>query len=120
MADTLAPGTWFQHLDDIVPKLDAKGTQYILSHKLNSIDEKGIVIEPVKLDKNRKPVSQGKPYHVDADVVVLSLGARSVNSLAKELEGKVKNLYVIGDAKKVGRIADATREAYDVAIHTIK
>ena len=120
MADTLAPGTWFQHLDDIVPKLDEKGTQYILSHKLNSIDEKGIVIEPVKLDKNRKPVSQGKPYHVDADAVVLSLGARSVNSLAKELEGKVKNLYVIGDAKKVGRIADATREAYDVAIHTIK
>lgn len=40
MSDTLAPGTWFQHLDDIVPKLDAKGTEYILSHKLNSIDEK--------------------------------------------------------------------------------
>lgn len=40
MSDTLAPGTWFQHLDDIVPKLDAKGTEYILSHKLNLIDER--------------------------------------------------------------------------------
>ena len=120
MSDTLAPGTWFQHLDDIVPKLDAKGTEYILSHKLNLIDEKGIVIEPVKLDKHQKTVSQGKPYHVDADAVVLSLGARSVNSLAKELEGKVQNLFVIGDAMKVGRIADATREAYDVAIHKLK
>lgn len=47
-------------------------------------------------------------------------GARSVNSLAKELEGKVQNLFVIGDAMKVGRIADATREAYDVAIHKLK
>ena len=80
---------------------------------------KEALIEPVKLDKNRKPISQGKPYHVDADAVVLSLGARSVNALAKELEGKFE-LFVIGDAKKVGRIADATREAYDVAIHKLK
>lgn len=120
MADRLAPGVWFQHLDDVVPKLDAKGTNYILSHKLNSIDEKGIVIEPVKLDKKRKVKSVGKPYHFDCDAVVLSLGARSVNTLGKELEGKFQNLYVIGDANKVGRIADATSAAYDVAIHKIK
>ena len=120
MADRLAPGVWFQHLDDVVPKLDAKGTNYILSHKLNSIDEKGIVIEPVKLDKKRKVKSVGKPYRFDCDAVVLSLGARSVNTLGKELEGKFQNLYVIGDANKVGRIADATSAAYDVAIHKIK
>ena len=120
MADRLAPGMWFQHLDDVVPKLDAKGTNYILSHKLNSIDEKGIVIEPVKLNKKRKVKSVGKPYRFDCDAVVLSLGARSVNTLGKELEGKFQNLYVIGDANKVGRIADATSAAYDVAIHKIK
>lgn len=120
MADTLAPGTWFQHLDDIVPKLDAKGTNYILSHKLNSIDEKGIVLEPVKLNKNKKAKSIGKPSHFDFDAVVLSLGARPVNALAKSIEGKFENLYVIGDASKVGRIADATSAAYDVAIHKIK
>ena len=120
MASTLAPGTWFQHLDDVLPKLDAKDTNYLLSHKLNAIDEKGVVLEAVKLDKKRRAKSAGKPIHFDCDAVVLSLGARPVNTLEKELEGKVNNLYVIGDAKKVGRIADATRAAYDVAVHKIK
>lgn len=120
MADTLAPGTWFQHLDDVVPKLDEKGTQYILSHKLNSIDEKGIVIEPVKMGKDRKPIGLGDAMHFDCDAVVLSLGARPVNGLAKELEGKTQKLFVIGDASKIGRIADATAKAYDVAVNQIK
>ncbi len=120
MADTLAPGTWFQHLDDVVPKLDAKGTNYILSHRLNSIDENGVVLEPVKLDKHKKAKSIGASAHFDFDAVVLSLGARPVNALAKSLEGKYDNLFVIGDASKVGRIADATRQAYDVAVHKIK
>lgn len=120
MAQTLAPGTWFQHLDDVVPKLDAKDTNYILSHKLVSIDEKGVVLQPVRLDKNKKAKPFGKPAHFDFDAVVLSLGARSVNDLAKSFEGKFDNLYVIGDAQKVGRIADATSQAYDVAIHKIK
>ncbi|MGN0744801.1 MAG: FAD-dependent oxidoreductase [Christensenellales bacterium] len=120
MAQTLAPGTWFQHLDDVVPKLDAKDTNYILSHKLVSIDEKGVVLQPVRLDKNKKAKAFGKPAHFDFDAVVLSLGARSVNDLAKSFEGKFDNLYVIGDAQKVGRIADATSAAYDVAVHKIK
>ncbi len=120
MADTLAPGTWFQHVNDVLPKLDAKDTKYVLSHKLVSIDEKGVVLQPVKLNKNKKPVNKGEAKHYDFDAVVLSLGARSVNPLEKELEGKYENLFVIGDAKKVGRIGDATAQAYDVAIRKIK
>lgn len=56
---------------------------------------------------------------MDADAVVLSLGARPVNTLAKELEGKVAKLFVVGDAAKVGRIAEATASAYDVAMNKI-
>ena len=111
MADTVAPGTWFQHIDDAMPKLEKAGAKFMLSTKLVSIDEKGAVVEGVK-DK--------KQSRVDADAVVLSLGARPVNGLAKELEGKVKDLFVVGDADKVGRIAHATAEAYDVAMNKIK
>ena len=111
MADTVAPGTWFQHIDDAMPKLEKAGAKFMLSTKLVSIDEKGAVVEGVK-DK--------KQSRVDAEAVVLSLGARPVNGLAKELEGKVKNLFVVGDADKVGRIAHATAEAYDVAMNKIK
>ena len=111
MADTVAPGTWFQHIDDAMPKLEKAGAKFMLSTKLVSIDGKGAVVEGVK-DK--------KQSRVNADAVVLSLGARPVNGLAKELEGKVKNLFVVGDADKVGRIAHATAEAYDVAMNKIK
>ncbi|MCQ2603046.1 MAG: NAD(P)/FAD-dependent oxidoreductase, partial [Clostridia bacterium] len=48
MLDEVAKGVWFQHKDDALPKLNAAGTEFILSHKLCSIDEKGITICPVK------------------------------------------------------------------------
>lgn len=120
MASSIAPNTWFQHTDDVLPKLDKFGTKYITSHKLNSIDEKGITIQPVKIGKNKKPVCIGDAKHYDFDAVILSLGARPVNALAQEFEGKFDNLYVIGDAKRIGRIADATAAGYDVAVHKIK
>lgn len=111
MADTVAPGTWFQHVDDAMPKLEKAGAKFMLSTKLVSIDAKGALVQDVK---------SGKQSRVDADAVVLSLGARPVNGLAKQLEGKVKALYVVGDADKVGRIANATAAAYDVAMNKIK
>ena len=81
-----------------------------MSHRLVCIDEKGVTIEPVKVKKN-KVKAVGDIERIDCDAVVLSLGAKSVNDLAKSLEGKFDNLFVIGDAKKVGRIADATSQA---------
>ena len=75
-----------------------------------SIDEKGIEVAGTK---EKKPA----PRHIDCDAVVLSLGSRPVNNLAKELEGKVERLFVVGDASKVGRIANATAAAYNVAVN---
>lgn len=71
------------------------------------------------MGKDKKPIGLGDAMHFDCDAVVLSLGARPVNGLAKALEGKTQNLFVIGDASKIGRIADATSKAYDVAVHQI-
>lgn len=119
MSQTLAPGTWFQHLDDIVSKLDKRDVQYIIGQRLQRIDEKGIVLQPVKISKG-KIIAQGGEMHVDCDAVVLSLGAHSVNTLESQLKEKCERLFVIGDARKVGRIADATAQAYDVAVHKIK
>lgn len=106
MSDSIAPGTWFQHLDDIMPKLDSKGTQYVTSNKLTEIDESGLVVEDL---------ASGKTSHMDFDAVILSLGARSEKSLADKLPNLKGKVHVIGDAGKVGRIADATGEAYTLA-----
>lgn len=111
MADSVAPGTWFQHLDDALPKLEKAGAVFMLGTKLVSIDAKGVNVCTVKKKKEGR---------IDCDAVVLSLGARPVNDLAKKLEGKYERLFVVGDAAKVGRIAAATSTAYDVAMNKIK
>ena len=131
MMGDIAPGVWFQHKDDVMPKLNAKGTEYYTSHKLVSIEEDGVIIQPVVNVKNRnykKELKEGKPasktiakpcgdeVKIEADAVVLSLGVKSNNSLTEELKGKYDGrVFTIGDAVKSGRIADATRMAYEVA-----
>ena len=51
------------------------------------------------------------------DDVVIALGLKSENKLAKELlAADPMNTYVIGDADKVNNIRYATRTAYDAVL----
>lgn len=50
------------------------------------------------------------------DSVVLALGTRNYNPLEKSLKDIVKEVYVIGDAKKAGKVYAATHESVDVAM----
>ena len=53
---------------------------------------------------------------VTVDEVVLSLGVRPVNALAKALENQYPYVVTVGDACKSGRIADAVHSAYDAVM----
>ncbi len=106
MADSIAPGTWMQHIDDCMPRLKAAGTKFITGHKLCSIFHDHIELNAVGTDNLRL---------VDTDFVVLSLGVRSDNSLYDSLKSRFERVFVIGDAEKTGRIADATAAGYQVA-----
>lgn len=117
MAPTIAPGTWFQHVDDAMTRLEGHAS-FLTSKKLISIDESGVNLRSV-VHKGKKIKEKGDIEHVDADAVVLSLGAKSENSLAKALEGKFERLFVIGDADHVGRISEATAAAYETAVHKL-
>lgn len=115
MADALAPSTWFQHRDDCIPKLEKCGVRFVLNTKLESIDEKGVNL--VKVKKTKRGFEEtGERSKLECDAVVLSLGSRPVNALYKELKGKYERLYLIGDAGKVGRIADATAAGYAAGV----
>ncbi|MEG0049671.1 MAG: FAD-dependent oxidoreductase [Clostridia bacterium] len=111
MAKEIAPTAWFQHKIDILPKLVAADTKLITSAKLCTIGKDSITLEDVATGK--------KTVH-SCDSVVLSLGSRSENQLYEKLKGSLKNVYLIGDAKKVGNIASATAEAYRVATQELK
>ncbi|RKZ01980.1 oxidoreductase [Candidatus Fermentibacteria bacterium] len=50
----------------------------------------------------------------DIDVIVVSAGMKSVNTLGKELQGSIP-VKVIGDAEKVGNAQSAIRDGYLVA-----
>ncbi len=108
MADKISPQTYSQHKDDIMPRLRKHNVRLITGHKLTQITEDSIIIESIA-DK--------KVQTVKADNVVLSVGVKSEDRLYKELEGTRKNVYLVGDAKNAGRIAQATRSAYEIAMN---
>lgn len=51
------------------------------------------------------------------DSVVLALGTRNYNPFGEEIKKIVPEVYVIGDAKKAGKVYAATHEAVDVAMN---
>ena len=107
MASEIAPGTWMQHKDDILPKLEKAGTVIMTNEKLAEIRKGYVVTQNVKTMENSS---------VEADRVVLALGSRPEANLAELLKNEGFRPYVIGDCNKVGRIADATKAAYETVI----
>ena len=49
------------------------------------------------------------------DKIVIATGMKSYHPLVEELEGKIP-VYLIGDAKKVGKAQDAIRDAFVTAM----
>ncbi len=108
MADEIAPGTWFQLVDDEMERLTKTDTKFETGSKLVSIGEDGIVTEDVKTGKRR---------FIPADYLVLSLGVRPAAKLARELdELSVTRIWSVGDAMKSGTIADACHSAFDAVM----
>jgi len=104
MAKTIAPGTWMQHVDDIMPRLKTKQVKFYTSKKLVEIHRNYITIETADRKKAKSSMQ--------CEQVVLSLGVRSENELYKSLQPLYDRLFLIGDANKPGRIAEATEAAY--------
>jgi len=57
----------------------------------------------------------GSDVRIDADTVVLAMGARPENSLAASLQSLGIAVRVIGDANKVGRIGEAIDDGFKLA-----
>ena len=96
MADKIAPGAWFQQLDDALPVLEKAGTEFLTSHKLLSVSSSGIELENLK---------ENKAVAIKVDLVVLSLGVRSDNSLYNDIKSSDSyKVYNIGDSNKMNPI----------------
>lgn len=108
MADEIAPGTWFQLVDDEMERLSGTGTKFETGSKLISVGDDGVITEDVRTGKRR---------YIQADYLVLSLGVRPAGKLARELdEMSLRRIWRVGDAMKSGTIADACHSAYDTVM----
>jgi 2,4-dienoyl-CoA reductase-like NADH-dependent reductase (Old Yellow Enzyme family)/thioredoxin reductase len=106
MLSQIGPDAFGQHLDDILPRLNAYKVDFIAGQKLIKINTNSIIMANT---------SSGQQSEENIDNVVLSVGVKSNDKLAKELQPHFERIYTIGDASKVGRIAHAVRDGFDTA-----
>ncbi|MBU3227300.1 NAD(P)/FAD-dependent oxidoreductase [Clostridium algidicarnis] len=104
MQNKIGPDAYLPNLIDVTTRLKKHNVEMIPSMKLVEIKENEVSLQNTKDNtiSNR-----------DADVVVLSLGSVSNNSMINELEKIVPIVRVLGDAEKPGRVAEAMHTAFE-------
>lgn len=89
----------------LLKRLAGLGVQTVTGKKTVEVTGNGVVC----VDKQwRKSVITG-------DKVIFAVGSRPNDGLLSDLQGRIKELYVIGDARVPGKIIDAVSEAYRLA-----
>jgi len=78
-----------------------KNVVMVIGRKVVGIDEKGVQV--VNTDNNKKEL-------IKADWVVIAVGTKPVNTLVSALEGKIPELYSIGDCNQPRVIMEAVYE----------
>jgi pyruvate/2-oxoglutarate dehydrogenase complex dihydrolipoamide dehydrogenase (E3) component len=90
----------------LLHRLEQLGVKVLVGARVEAIGDLGVLVNV----GGRQRLLEGFTS------IVLAAGSRPVNSLAKELEGVVNELYTVGDAREVARIADATAQAAEAAL----
>lgn len=106
MLPNIGPGMYTPNLIDIVTRLKKYGVTLLPSCKLNEVTAMGVKAENMK---------DNTPIELPADQVVLSLGVKNDPGYTKMLRENFDNVRILGDACKVGRIAQAVQAGYEAA-----
>lgn len=89
----------------LMDELSQGKVKIITGAEIQKITDRGVTA----VDKSANPIT------IEGDTVVLALGVKPVSELGRELAGKIKEVYTIGDSRKPGRILDAISNGYAVA-----
>jgi len=96
-ASQLAAGAYPGIGRALLARLRAKKVEFITEHDVQEIQPTGLTL----VDK------KGRQSFHQADLIVLARGAVPVRELADQLQGKVPELYIIGDSAEVRNIQAA-------------
>ncbi|MCJ7604397.1 MAG: FAD-dependent oxidoreductase [Desulfobulbaceae bacterium] len=91
---------------ELLKRLKEKGVNIITSFKATAIEKGKVILE----DKN------GVKKDLKANSVVVSIGNIPANSLFNSLNGLVKEIYLVGDAKEPGNLGAALRSAAEIGL----
>jgi len=89
----------------LLKNLETRGVELITGATMKEISQGQVVYTN----------AQGQDVSIPCDTVVLAMGARPENSLAKALENSGVEVRVIGDAAKVARIGEAVEAGFGLA-----
>ena len=106
-APTVAPGGWFQFVDDSMSRITPFGTRILTSNMLVSVGDGTVTVKNVSTDETAD---------LPADAVVLAMGVRPNKGLLVELKSKNIRTLAVGDAGKPGTIGMACHSAYAAAM----
>jgi 2,4-dienoyl-CoA reductase-like NADH-dependent reductase (Old Yellow Enzyme family)/thioredoxin reductase len=90
----------------LMSRLEQFGVKMITGARAEAITDLGVLIN----------VGGQRQLLEGFSTIVLATGSKPTNDLAQELRGLVEELYVVGDARKVARIAEATAQAAEAAM----
>ncbi len=88
-------------------RLKEKRVNLLTQTKVNAISDDSALVATAEGERKIGPF----------DTFVLAIGAVPVNELAEQAKGMVREIYVIGDADKPGKILAAVEKAAEVALN---
>jgi len=97
MLSRVGIGLNFKNLSYLLQKFDKYGVNVVTNQRVQKITGKGIVIISKEFGEQT----------IDADTIVLALGAVPNDKLARSLDGKIQEIYEIGDCRRPRNLTDA-------------
>lgn len=89
----------------LIPRIKSYGVQFATNARVKEISDDAVI---VSIDGKKETIR-------GFDQIIVATGTRSSNDLTLQLEGKLPQIYVIGDAKEPRTAFEATQEGAEVA-----
>ncbi len=91
--------------DGDIPMTSPENPKVLTGRKLKEITPSEVVVED----------GEGAVEHLSYDTFIVSMGRKSNDDLSAALKESIKEVYVIGDAARIGEMLDAMTEANEIA-----
>ncbi len=94
----------------LMKDMDRLGVKKLPSTHITAVGEKSVTVESQAKD------GTVSTFNIPCDTIVMAVGSAPNNKLREQLEGKVKELYSLGDCDKIGKIYDCVHGAVELAM----